>query len=95
MGAGWKLEVDASLNYILSDKKPALDAHDLKIDSPYNTYLYGGFPPTPIGNPGLKAITAAIYRAPNEYWFYLSAQDGTVVYAKTFEEHLANKAKYL
>jgi len=49
----------------------------------------------PIANPGLDAITAAIYPASSDYLYYLSDSDGNTYFAKTFEEHKINKTKYL
>ena len=69
--------------------------NDLKIDSPYNTYLYRGLPPTPICNPGLSAIKAVIYPKKTDYWYYLSDKEGKMYYAKTLEEHTKNIKKYL
>jgi len=68
---------------------------DLKIDSPYNTYVYKGLPPGPISNPGLDAIIAAIEPTKSSYLYYLSDKNGVMHYAKTFDEHIANKSKYL
>lgn len=95
--AGMKLEVDSTLNYVLpkEERREALTFFQLAIDSPYNTYKYSGLPPTPIGNPGLKAIKAAIKTDPNDYWYYLSTSDGAIVYAKTFDEQRRNKKEYL
>jgi UPF0755 protein len=72
-----------------------LTLDDLKIDSPYNTYIYRGLPPGPIGNPGLDAINSALNPIATKYLYYLSSKDGTMHYAKTFDEHIANKQKYL
>ncbi|MEK9165280.1 MAG: endolytic transglycosylase MltG [Patescibacteria group bacterium] len=92
-----QLEVDSTLNYVLTDdeRRASLTFDQLKIDSPYNTYKYKGLPPTAICNPGLKAIRAAIYPEPNDYWFYLSKPDGETMFAKTYEKQVMNKAKYL
>lgn len=92
---GMPLQVDAVFLYLLGKKSSELTADDLKIDSPYNTYLYRGLPPTPICNPGLEAIEAAIYPADSLYLYYLSGKDGGTYFAKTFEEHKINKSKYL
>ena len=86
------LQVDAALLYINGGRVPT--GADTKIDSPYNTYLYRGLPPTPIANPGLDAITAAITPVKTEYFYYLSDDDGVIHYAKTFEEHQENQQKY-
>lgn len=89
------LQVDAVFRYILGKNTFELTTEDLKIDSPYNTYRYKGLPPTPIANPGLDAIVAAIFPEKSPYWYYLSDKEGNIYYAKTFDEHKANKAKYL
>ena len=68
---------------------------DLKMDSPYNTYLYKGLPPTAIASPGLKTITAAINPIETPYLFYLSDKQGKMHYAKTFAEHQKNIKTYL
>lgn len=98
----WPLQVDATLQYILGyqakDKtwwKKELTDADKKIDSPYNTYMYAGLPPTPIANPGIEAIKAVIYPTKTEYMFYLHGNDGVAHYARTIEEHEKNIADYL
>ena len=89
------LQVDATLSYLLGKESKDLTTDDLRIDSPYNTYRYLGLPVGPIGNPGLEAIKAALYPQDSPYWFYLHDAKGKAYYAKTFEEHIANKNKYL
>src|SRR3989344_4005856 len=90
---GMALQVGAGFPYITGKRKVLLD--DLKIDSPYNTYLYKGLPPGPISNPGVDAIEAARNPKESPYLYYLSGQDGKTHFAKTYEEHLRNKEKYL
>ncbi|MBN2854184.1 endolytic transglycosylase MltG [Patescibacteria group bacterium] len=93
---GMALQTDATLSYIFEDKKPAHSGAELKVESPYNSYLYRGLPPGPIANPGLIAIEAAIYPAQTDYFYFLTPLDGAqVYYAKTYQEHLNNKYKYL
>jgi UPF0755 protein len=89
------LQVDATLQYERGKGSAALSIDDLKKDSPYNTYTRPGLPPTPISNPGLIALRAALHPVKTEYWFYLTGSDGTFHYAKTFEQHKQNKARYL
>lgn len=90
----WTLGADATLLYISEDRK--LTAEELEMDSPYNTRKNKGLPPGPIGNPSLESIEAASNPKESEYWFYLTSLDtGEVIYAKTNEEHNANKAEYL
>ena len=93
LAIGMPLQVDAAFFYINGGKSPS--GKDFSIDSPYNTYLYKGLPPTPICNPGFDAIAAAVTPVATDYFYYLSDKTGTIHYAVTFEEHKANKEKYL
>lgn len=94
--AGMGLGADATVLYALGDWRAPLTAESLATDSPYNTRRYRGLPPGPIASPGLKSVEAAIYPEESPYWFYLTTLDtGEVKYARTNEEHNANKAKYL
>lgn len=93
--AGMPLQADSTVNYITGKSVARAGAEDIDIDSPYNTYKYKGLPKGPIGNPGLSAIQAAIYPKQNNYWYFLTADDGKVIYSKNFSEHKANKIKYL
>jgi len=94
--AGIALQSDATVNYITGKGQAQPSYDDLKVDSLYNTYKYRGLPPGPISNPGLKSLEAVIYPTPNQYYYFLTTLDsGTVIYSRTYEEHLNNKAKYL
>lgn len=92
---GMPLQVDAPFQYIIGKNTFQLTLNDLKYDSPYNTYKYKGLPPGAIGNPGLDSLTAAVTPIKSPYLFYLSDIRGNMHYAKTFEEHLLNKERYL
>jgi len=92
---GMPLQVDATLDYLLHKTSAELTVEDLETDSPFNTYVYRGLPPTPISNPGLESIEAVLDPAETDYLYYLTAPDGTFHYARTFEEHKENKRKYL
>ncbi len=92
---GRGLEADSTVNYITGHSKPSVSWEETRIDHPWNTYKYRGLPAGPIGNPGMAAILAAIRPKSNPYWYFLTDKDGNVHYAKTLEEHNANKAKYL
>lgn len=92
---GMRLQTDASIEYVLGHSLSDLDSEDLERDTPYNTYLYEGLPPTPIGNPGLTAINAVLDPEETEYLYYITDVDGNFHYAKTFDEHRQNIAKYL
>lgn len=90
-----KLEIDATVQYLLDKQKERLLYKDLEVDSPYNTYRNTGLPPGPISNPGLASIEAALEPEASEYYFYVTKKDGTQghLFAKTYEEHLANIEK--
>ena len=93
---GQALQSDATLSYILNDNKPQHSGSELETDSPYNTYKYRGLPPGPICNPGLLAIEAAIYPSPTDYYYFLTPKGkNEVIYARTYDDHLKNKYKYL
>lgn len=89
------LQVDVSFKYINGKTTAQITQDDLALDSPYNSYKYRGLPPTPISNPGLDSLLAAIEPIKTPYLFFLSDSDGVMHYAKTFDEHKKNKAKYL
>ncbi len=95
LAGGLPLQVDATITYLTGKASKDLTEDDLRIDSPYNTYRYAGLPKGPIGNPGLDALHAAFFPKPSPYLFYLHDKNGQPHYAKTFEEHIANIAKYL
>ena len=70
------LQVDAVFPYITQRKDRTITREDLKIDSPYNTYLNKGLPPWPISNPSLDAIIATINPVETKYLFYISDKKG-------------------
>lgn len=97
---GMALQADATMEYALKTPLGELAPGELatalrEVDSPYNTYLYPGLPPTPIGNPGLTAIRAVIEPTPSPYLFYITGTDGNFYYAITYEDHARNIATYL
>jgi len=89
------LQVDSSFKYINGKTTATLTTEDLKIDSPYNSYLYRGLPPTPISNPGLESIKATVNPIKTDYLYFLSDKEGNMHYAKTYAGHLQNKELYL
>jgi len=93
--AGMALQVDAPFHYLYNKPSSELTLDDLKIDSPYNTYVYKGLPPGPISNPGLETIQDTIAPKETKYWYYLSDKDGKMHYAEDLEGHVKNKQKYL
>ncbi len=100
--AGMPLQVDASICYIKQIRADAhvpcypLSAEDFERQSSYNTYRNQGFPPHPISNPGVEAVKAALEPLASPYWYYLSdPKTGDTIFAKTLDEHNANRVKYL
>ncbi|MFH1827461.1 MAG: endolytic transglycosylase MltG [bacterium] len=100
---GIPFQIDATVQYALgyqSDQKTwwknGLTFEDLKVNSPYNTYLNPGFPPNPISNPGLSSLKAVANANPNTpYLFYVSDSNGKLHFSRTLKEHNANINKYL
>jgi UPF0755 protein len=87
---GMPLQCDATIQYILGATKPVLGYEDLKIPSPYNTYLHPGLPPGPIGNPGAPSIRAALQPGKDRYLYYVADEkkgDGSHIFSYTYEEH--------
>lgn len=98
---GMPIQIDATIQYILGYQenentwwKRHLSLDDLAIQSAYNTYKNTTLPPTPIANPGVKSLEAALNPADTEYLFYITDKDGINRYAKTNEGHEANIEKY-
>jgi len=89
-----RLEMCATVEYLLPGTRPRLTNDDLKIDSPYNTYLYAGLPPGPIASPGLASLQAAAAPADTDYLFYvLTGEDGSHTFTATYSEFLKAKEK--
>lgn len=89
------LQVDATIEYALPSHKAELSYADLKIDSPYNTYVHEGLPPTPIANPGHPSLEAAFNPSKTDMLYYVYCGNGHHVFAKTLAEHQANVARCL
>lgn len=91
---GMRLQADPTVQYLQKNGWKRLTYNDLKINSPYNTYLYSGLPPGPINNPGKNAILAAIYPAQHNYLYFVADGKGGHNFAKTHTEHLKNVKTY-
>ncbi len=81
------LQIDATIQYSLSQRQQILLYSDLRLDSPYNTYLHQGLPPGPIANPGDNALEAVLEPRETEYLFYFASEDGGHTFSRTYEEH--------
>lgn len=90
-----RLEADPTIQYALPDgPKQRLLKSDLKINSPYNTYLNYGLPPGPINNPGLKAIESVLNYEKHNYIFFVATGKGGHKFTATYKEHLEAVAEY-
>ncbi|MEG1582541.1 MAG: endolytic transglycosylase MltG [Cetobacterium sp.] len=90
---GMKLGSDATVNYIYDYSKRKMYYKDLKVDSPYNTYMYRGLPPGPIANPDFTSMEAAMNPAKTDYLFFVVTSDGKHTFTKTYKEHLEVQKK--
>ena len=99
LAAGMKLDSDPTVQYALGFNTTQstwwtnpLSLENLEIDSPYNTYKYPGLPPGPIASPGASALKAVAFPESSPYLYFRAACDGSGrhVFAKTFEEQVAN-----
>lgn len=86
-----RLQADPTIQYLIKDGPRRLRLSDLRIDSPYNTYLHLGLPPGPISNTGKASILAVLYPDDNNYIYFVARGDGYHTFTTTIEEH--NKAK--
>ena len=90
------LQIDASLLYALPDHTGPITSADMQTDSPYNLYQNAGLPPTPISNPGLASIDAALNPNSTDYYYYALGADGKHHFSTTLAEHNAfvNSSEY-
>ena len=91
------LQCDPTVIYALEQSdsyKGTLTLKDLRIASPYNTYLHAGLPPGPIGNPGEASLRAALDPAQTDFLYFVANTEGGHFFAATLAEHNKNVAKY-
>ena len=91
------LQSDPTVQYAIASEinpsgwwKSSLDAADLAVDSPYNTYLYKGLPPTPICNPDLNSLKAVAFPSNTDFLYFRASCDGTGshIFSTTYQQHL-------
>lgn len=90
---GMALQIDATIQYALPEKNRLLTEADYGYESPYNTYLNPGLPPTPIASPGLASLEAALNPADEDYLYFVvvDPETGAHEFAETYDEFLALK----
>ncbi len=85
---GMYYDSNASVQYVLAERKPIVSIADTKQDSPYNTYVYPGLPIGPICNPSIAAIEAVLdYSATDAYYFSLT-ENGEQIFGTHFDEFI-------
>lgn len=94
---GMPLQCDPTVIYALEqtgDYHGTLTLHDLRINSPYNTYVHAGLPPGPIGNPGEASLRAALAPAPTHYLYFVANTQGGHFFSASLAEHVKNVERY-
>ncbi len=91
---GMPLQMDSTINYALGRSTLTTTTKDTKIDSAYNSYQRMGLPPTPIGNPGDEAMTAAINPTPGDWLYFVSVKPGDTRFTADYAEHQHNVAEF-
>jgi uncharacterized YceG family protein len=96
LAAGMTLGIDATLRYALGDYSQPLTQAQLELDSPYNTRLHRGLPPTPISNPGLASMVAAADPARVPYLYYVDEPNtcGKLAFSTSYAQFEADVAAY-
>jgi UPF0755 protein len=95
---GMRLETDPTIIYGMgANYRGNIHSGDMTADTPYNTYIHAGLPPTPIAMPGMAALQAVAHPAPGDALFFVAIGDGSGrhLFASTYAEHQANVARYL
>ncbi|MFB7618572.1 endolytic transglycosylase MltG [Kitasatospora sp. NPDC056181] len=88
------LQLDSTINYALGRSTLNTTVTETKLDSPYNTYLHAGLPPTPIGNPGRQAIMAAVDPAQGDWLYFVTVKPGDTRFTDSFEVQQRNVAEF-
>ena len=93
---GMKLQADPTIAYIHEYKLDRILRKHLKVDSPYNTYMYAGLPPAPINVPPKACLDAVLNPTKHNYIYFCAnpAFDGTHKFAVTYSEHLRNAREF-
>ena len=92
---GMRLQTDPTVIYGLGENFDGnLRRRDLRQDMPYNTYVHGGLPPTPIALPGEGSLAAAVNPAPGDALYFVATGDGGHVFSNTLQEHNRAVRKY-
>ncbi|MFJ6213682.1 endolytic transglycosylase MltG [Streptomyces sp. NPDC092296] len=91
---GMPLQLDSALNYALGRTTVDTTHEDIKVETPYNTYLHPGLPPTPVGNPGHAAIRAALHPTPGDWLYFVTVKPGDTRFTDSYREQQRNVAEF-
>jgi UPF0755 protein len=94
MKRNMRFDCDPTVRYAVKKFSGKIYYSDLKTDSPYNTYIYKGFPPTPISSPGRESILAAITPAESSFLYFVSRNDRSHYFSSSLREHNAAVKKF-
>lgn len=91
---GMKLQSDPTVIYGIPNYNGNITKRDLITPTPYNTYTNYGLPPGPIASPGKESLRAAVYPSDVDYLYFVSNNDGSHVFTKTYKDHLKEVEKH-
>lgn len=92
---GMKLQADPTVQFVSPPGTTRITFKELKINSPFNTYMYAGLPPEPINNPGKDALHAAFFPESHSYMYFVADKNtGRHIFTKSFAEHLKAAKEY-
>ncbi|UCE84900.1 MAG: endolytic transglycosylase MltG [Deltaproteobacteria bacterium] len=95
LALGMRLESDPTVIYGIPDFDGNLKrVHLLDSENPYNTYQRSGLPPGPIANPGADSLRAVVSPADTDYLFFVSRNDGTHIFSRSYREHVNNVNRF-
>jgi len=89
LNRGMKLEADPTVIYARGRRLKRVWDRDLRVASPYNTYLHAGLPPGPIAEPGQASLVAALYPADVPFLFFVAQPNGKHIFSVTLAQHEA------
>ncbi|WP_441247277.1 endolytic transglycosylase MltG [Kitasatospora sp. McL0602] len=94
LGRQMPLQFDSSINYVLGRSSLTTTVTDTKLDSPFNTYLHPGLPPTPIANPGRDALRAAAHPADGDWLYFVTVRPGDTRFTDSLDQQQKNVAEF-
>ncbi|MGW1864101.1 endolytic transglycosylase MltG [Streptomyces mauvecolor] len=94
LALGMPLQMDSTLNYALNRSTLITTASETRTNSPYNTYHHKGLPPTPIGNPGRHAMSAALNPTPGNWLYFVTVAPGDTRFTDSYAQQQLNVGEF-